>query len=424
LKQKIKILHIAFFLIGLILVIRFVKIIDLGELLFQYFLFFVYDFSGALSFLNLPLIDAIISIKLFIIVPICLYVFRRSSLLNKPVSFSIFVTIVLIFVFIFAPLLAEWHPDFQKDVTVTKFLPPFSKVDIIYLSSVESKPLSREEKFLHVRDKAITKSFNDNLLFADSISYNSKVVKYFQDGFSKEISTEKVVAVDGIPKIEQTIFWLGTDEFGRDVLARIIYGTRISLLVGSGSVIISLILGLGLGFLSGYSGGFTDTVLSRLTEMFLSFPIIFLVVMIIALFGNSLLAVIIVLGFSGWMSLFKIVKSEVASVKKKDFFLSARLIGLSGLRLLLRELLPVMIAPVLVNLVFQFGYVILAESTLSFLGLGTGTEYPSWGAMIQAGQQHITKAWWMIIFPGSALIAALISANNIGRSLIKQINSR
>jgi peptide/nickel transport system permease protein len=196
------------------------------------------------------------------------------------------------------------------------------------------------------------------------------------------------------------------------------------LLVGFGSVILSLLIGMGFAFVAVQKGGVVDLILSRLTDLFLSFPTIFLVIIILALFGSNILSVIIVLGLSGWMSLFKVVKTEMASIKKKDYFISAELMGLRNTNLLIREILPVIIAPVIVNLIFQFSNVILAESALSYLGLGTGTSYPSWGAMIEAGQEYITKSGWMIFLPGIILIVTLQSINSIGRQINKFYNPR
>jgi len=226
------------------------------------------------------------------------------------------------------------------------------------------------------------------------------------------------------PFITKQMFILGSDQFGRDVLTRLIYGARISLMVGFGSVIISLIIGLTFGFLAGYGGGLPDAVFSRFTDMLLSFPIIFLVVLILALFGNSLLSVIVVLGFSSWMSLFKVVKTEVLSIKEKNYFVSSKLLGLSKKQLLFNEVLPVIIVPIIVNVIFQFGNVIIAESALSYLGLGLGNNYPSWGSMIQSGQEYLSLAWWMIFSPGITLIFTLLSANSFGISLSRKLNPR
>ena len=146
---------------------------------------------------------------------------------------------------------------------------------------------------------------------------------------------------------------------------------------------------------------------------------IILVILVIGLFGSSLWSIIIVLGLSGWMSLFKIVKSELVSLKNKDYFLAAQMIGLNKSQLLIKEVIPIIAAPVIVNIVFQFGNVILAESALSYLGLGIGNDFPSWGAMIQSGQSYISRAWWMIFFPGTILVGTLLTAKNIGDKLNK-----
>ncbi len=165
-------------------------------------------------------------------------------------------------------------------------------------------------------------------------------------------------------------------------------------------------------------------ILSRIVDIFLSFPAIFFVILILALFGNSLLSVIVVLGFSGWMGLFKIVRSEVISIKSKDFFITAKMIGLEPGDLLLKEILPNILSPVIVNLIFQFGAVILAEAALSYLGLGIGSSYPSWGAMIESGQNYLTQAWWMILSPGLCLIITIYTANDLGRKLNVYFNPR
>lgn len=207
----------------------------------------------------------------------------------------------------------------------------------------------------------------------------------------------------------------GTDEYGRDIFSRLIYGTRLSLFVGFGAVFISFIVGLVLGFIAGYFGGLVDTIINRIADIFLSFPTIFLIILIVGLFGNSVLTIITILGFAGWMSLFKIVRNETASIKNKDFINTSKLLGFSNFHILLREMLPVMMPSIIVNLVLLYGAVIIAESALSYLGLGLGNNYPSWGAMIEAGQYYLSKAWWISFFPCLFLFITLFTANQLGK---------
>lgn len=286
-----------------------------------------------------------------------------------------------------------------------------------------SGSLNGVEKFLSEAEKIIKPPFDDKIILADSIMQTDKII-YYQKNISYEIEKEKLVADNGKIDVTEKFYLLGTDEFGRDLFSRLIYGTRISISVGLGAVILSFIIGIILGFTAGYRGGFLDVLLNRFAEIFLAFPVIYLIVLILALFGSSVFSVIFVLGISGWMSLFKIVKSEVLAIKQKDFFSTAELIGISKFHLLLKEIFPALINPVIVNLIFLFSNIILAEAALSYLGLGTGNEYPSWGSMISSGQDYITKAWWLITFPGTCLILTLFSFNSSGRTLGKKINPR
>jgi peptide/nickel transport system permease protein len=307
---------------------------------------------------------------------------------------------------------------------MTKLLSPLTTKKVLHLKyGGNNKEGSSLEKFLASREKVIKKSFDESIIYIDSISVGEKAI-YYQNGIGKEIEKQNLLFKDDKPFVTEQIFPLGSDQFGRDVFTRLIYGARISLLVGLGSVIISLLTGIIFGFLAGYIGGIFDSIFSRVTDMFLAFPIIFLVVLILALFGNSLPAVISILGFAGWMSLFKIVKTEVLSIKDKNYFISARMLGLTKSQLLTKEVLPVIIIPIVVNIIFQFGNVIIAESALSYLGLGLGENYPSWGSMIQSGQEYLSSAWWMIFFPGLTLIFTLLSANSFGISLNRKLNPR
>jgi len=420
-----KIWHFLFLLWLIILVIRFELLINIYELIVNWAILLFSDSETAFAQLNFDLADNIVSGKLFIILPVLFFLLRKKlSFLKEKFSYAYLFLTLLIISFLFAPLLTNGNPDFYKNIGMTKLLPPFTSIKVLHFKKDEAnKGNSPLEKFFASRDKVIKKSFDESIIYIDSISVGEKAI-YYQNGIGKETEKENLVFINGKPFITGQMFLFGSDQFGRDIFTRLIYGARISLLVGFGSVNISLLIGLIFGFLAGYIGGIFDAIFSRITDMFLSFPIIFLVVLILALFGSSLVAVIGILGFAGWMSLFKIVKTEVLSIKDKNYFISARLLGLTKSQLLTREVLPVIIVPVVVNVIFLFGNVIIAESALSYLGLGLGDNYPSWGSMIQSGQEYLSSAWWMIFFPGITLIFTLLSANSFGILLNRKLNPR
>jgi peptide/nickel transport system permease protein len=382
------------------------------------------DTFSAIAVLSFSLVDASLSALLFLlIIPMILYFRKKLRFITGKLNFSFAFLVLIIFVFLFAPIISNENPEFSKNLSVTKLLPPLSSVKQIELINQEEQKFSEAEVFRNESERIIKPSFSNNIILADSVVIAAQVV-YYQKNEPYEIERKMLLNESGIPIVKDKFFLLGTDEFGRDLFARLLYGTRISITVGLAAVVLSFIIGILLGFIAGYRGGLLDVLLNRFTEMFLAFPVIYLIVLILALFGSSIFSVIIVLGISGWMSLFKIVKSEVLSIKQKDYFATAELVGLNKFQLLKREIFPVIIAPVLVNLIFLFSNVILAEAALSYLGLGTGNSYPSWGSMISSGQEYITKAWWLIAFPGLALILTLFTFNSSGRLLGKAFNPR
>ncbi len=372
--------------------------------------------------MNISVIDSVISLLMLILTPfLVLSSSKIKKLLSVKLTFSYSMLSILIICFLFAPLITKQHPDFQKNISVTKLLPPLSSRDYIELNKQIIETPNDKNDLKKIIDKVIPNSYNENIIFIDSMAFNSSL-KYYQAGVQYEIDRNDLNNSDSKPEINSKLFLFGSDEYGRDVFSRIVYGSRISLLVGLGAVFVSFILGLLFAFLAVERGGMINLFLSRLTDLFLAFPTIFLVVLIIALFGSNIFSIIVVLGFSGWMSLFKISKSEMLSLKNKEYYLSAKLIGLKNIKLLKREILPAIIIPVSVNLIFQLSNVILAEASLSYLGLGTGTEYPSWGAMIEAGQKYITHSWWLIFIPGLILVTSLLSINEVGRNINKKFN--
>jgi ABC-type dipeptide/oligopeptide/nickel transport system permease subunit len=422
--RKIKILHLVLILAFALVITRINVLVHSIYLLFLFGEILITSPSFALAQVNFAFFDFISSnIILFLVITLSLTVWRKTKLFRERANLTAFITILLFSFFFFAPLITNDNPNFQKDLSVTKLLPPLANIKVLHLNK-DINGNTAIDKFISLKNVLIKRSFDESIILVDSISTINNKMAYYQNGIELPIPMDKVVIKNNIPLVTAKTYILGTDELGRDIFVRLIYGARISLFVGLGSVIISLVLGLFLGFFAGYSEGFIDTVLNRLTDMFLAFPVIFFIILIIALFGSSLVSVIAVLGFSGWMSLFKIVRSEVISIKNKDFFISATLIGLSNTKLLAKEALPYILIPVIVNLVFQYGNVILAEAALSYLGLGTGSNYPSWGSMIEAGQNYLSQAWWMILFPGLALFFTLLAANNLGRNISSHYNTR
>jgi len=217
---------------------------------------------------------------------------------------------------------------------------------------------------------------------------------------------------------------LGTDLLGRDVLSRIIYGTRISLEVGVVAVGLSLAVGTVLGALAGYYGSWIDGLISRFIDIMLCFPTIFLILAVIAYLEPSILNIMIVIGLTGWMGVARLVRAEFLSLREREFVLAARVSGASDLRIIFSHLLPNALPPILVAATLGVGNAILIESALSFLGLGVQPPTPSWGNMLTEGKSCLEVAWWLSVFPGLAILFTVIVFNLLGESLQEVTNPR
>jgi len=207
---------------------------------------------------------------------------------------------------------------------------------------------------------------------------------------------------------------LGTDHLGRDVLSRLIYGSRISLTVGLLAVFISGIFGIGLGLLAGYYGGWLDALVMRLVDIQLAFPLVLLALAIVAVLGPSLQNVIIVLGVAGWLVYARLVRAQVLSIKEKEFVEAARCIGASDLRIILLHVFPNTLATVSIVATFAVASNIILEASLTFLGVGVEASIPTWGSMLSDGRAYIATAWWLATFPGLAMMLTVLSINLIG----------
>ncbi|MCX7794137.1 MAG: ABC transporter permease [Thermodesulfovibrionales bacterium] len=216
----------------------------------------------------------------------------------------------------------------------------------------------------------------------------------------------------------------GTDELGRDVLSRMIYGVRVSLSVGFVAVSIAVFTGMIVGALAGYYGGRVDSILMRFVDIMLTFPTIFLILAVVIIVEQSIWTIMIIIGLTGWMDVARLVRAEFLTLREREFVLAARALGLNNIRIIFRHILPNSLAPVFVAAVFGIAGAILTESALSFLGFGIRPPEPSWGNILSSGKDHIEVAWWLSFFPGLAIFITTLSYNLVGETLRDSLDPR
>ncbi|OGB92155.1 MAG: peptide ABC transporter permease [candidate division NC10 bacterium RBG_16_65_8] len=225
---------------------------------------------------------------------------------------------------------------------------------------------------------------------------------------------ERLKAPMMFPEAGRQRHLLGTDQLGRDILSRIIYGSRVSLIVGFAAVIIGGAIGGSLGLLSGYAGGIVDEIVMLLVDAQLAFPFILLAIGIIAVLGPSFGNLIVIVGLSGWVTYARLVRAQVLTIKEREYVLAIRGLGGSTWRIMASHIVPNTLAPFLVVTTLELARTILLESTLSFLGLGIQPPTPSWGGMLNEGRSYLDSAWWISALPGLVLMLTALVVSRVG----------
>lgn len=210
---------------------------------------------------------------------------------------------------------------------------------------------------------------------------------------------------------------LGTDVLGRDILSRMIAGSRVPLIVATAAVSLSVVIGVAVGLFSGYVGGLVDTVLMRIIDAWLAFPFILLAIALVGILGPGLQNVILALVASHWAIYVRLVRGQVLSLKEREFVLSARMLGVSHWRIAVQHILPATLPSITIVATLEIGVVIATEASLSFLGLGVSASQATWGGMLSEGRAYLASAWWLATFPGIAIFVVVLAINFIGNAI-------
>jgi peptide/nickel transport system permease protein len=218
--------------------------------------------------------------------------------------------------------------------------------------------------------------------------------------------------------------WLGTDQVGKDVLAQVFQGARVSLLVGGATILLAGTIGLVAGVIAGFRGGWVDIVLMRIADIQLAFPSILLAILMTAVLGPSILNVIIALGLTRWVVFGRVARAATLSAKERDYVLAARAMGADSRRLLVHHIVPSTVAPLIVIATVEVGLVIIAEASLSYLGLGSPASQPSWGRSVANGRDYLNNAWWISTMPGLALSLVVLAVGMFGDRLRDYLDPR
>jgi peptide/nickel transport system permease protein len=241
---------------------------------------------------------------------------------------------------------------------------------------------------------------------------------------SETLAPRQVLNLTSTGVADHRRFLLGSDRFGRDILSRVIYGARVSLSVGLIAVVLAAVLGLAVGSAAALGGALIDSLLMRCVDGLLAFPLLFLLILLVVLFRPSGFFVVVFLASASWMEVSRLARAEILSLKERDFVLAARALGARPLAILWHHLLPNALTPILVQATLLLGNLILAESSLSFIGLGILPPTPSWGNMIADGRDALATTWWVSVFPGAAIALTVLAVNLLGEGLREALDPR
>lgn len=317
----------------------------------------------------------------------------RESTVGRLAGSTGGVTVILLaLVALVGPLLAPYGPTTSVDPPAARYRPPGTVLAEVRLEGGRA-------------------------LLADSVRRTPEGLEVVRLGKPRRIPAEEVANLTEEGVADRRVFLLGTDGYGRDLLSRILYGARVSLAVALLAVGIATAVGILVGAVAGAGPRALDALLMRGVDALLAFPRLFLVLALTALYRPSTALVVLVLGGTAWMSVSRLVRAEILSLKEREFILAARGLGLHPARILFRHLIPNSLNPVIVNATLTMGDVILGESVLSYLGIGIQPPTPSWGNIVADGSEVLVTAWWVSLFPGIAIVIAVLAFNLLGDRL-------